>query len=802
MTYYFLLSNQKQKLVYFFVFILLLFNTKHVAAQLASQTIRGTVIDKVSQVPLPNANITLLDTEPLIGTNTDDKGRFVIENVPIGRYDISVSYIGYTTFIQTSVLVKTGEETLAEIRLTEKKLDIEELLVTSDQRLVTNEAALVSAKSFQVEELSKIPGSIDDPGRMLQKFAGISPNPSISRNFINIRGNAARAVRWRLDDMDIYNPNHYGLLGNSGGSLTIFSQRLLTNSDFYSGAFPADYGNALGGVFDMRFRNGNTEKRQHSFQLSFLGIDAATEGPLGEEGNASYIANYRFSTTGLIEGFLNIGGIPVYQDLSFKLHFKTKNNGSLNIFGIGGASSVSFVPSLDTTEWAESPNANFGRVTETITGTIGASYVQPISDKTFFKSILIGTGIKVNEFRFYQNDDLVTKDTTRVGLDKDFKISWQGYVNHKFSKRHTHRSGVILHHMRSDVRYLQGEETGSGQGTNLTDTIRVGQGSSFLAQAYSRSQFYLSDKWQLNVGVHAMWLAMTGEVSVEPRLGIRYQINPKSSLNFGYGLHSQMEPFFAYISERYDENAGGMTRRNDDLKFNKAHHLVLGYYNQLSERWRFWVEAYYQSQYNLVVGTNLPISRVGGYDFAFESFDLDNGGTGQNYGVEFSIEKGFNNGYFFLANTSLFEANYTANDDVVRPSQYNANYIVNVVGGKEWQVGQKKGKTNFFSLNLSTTYSGPQYYTNLNLEQSILQGYYVADYANPNGNTQDALLLVDVSIIFKRNREKSNSQLTLQMANILNRRPIAGVTFDRETGTQGFFEGSGFVPVLSYRISF
>jgi hypothetical protein len=768
---------------------------------MVAQTIRGTVIDKISETPLPSASVSLLDTEPLIGTTADEKGRFVIENVPLGRYDISVSYIGYSTFVQTGVLVKTAEETYLEIGLAEKNLDLGEVVVTSDQRQVTNEAALVSATSFQVEELSKMPGSIDDPGRMLLKFPGVSPNGSISKNFVNVRGNAARAVRWRLDDMDIYNPNHYGFLGGSGGSLTIFSQRLLTNTDFYSGAFPADYGNALGGVFDVRFRNGNTEKRQHSIQLSFLGIDLATEGPFNDKGNSSYIANYRFSSTSLIEPFLNIGGIPVYQDLSFKTHFKTKNGGSFNVFGIGGTSRISFVPVLDTAQWTGS-NSNFGRIEETITGTLGTSYLHPINDKTFFKSILIGTGIQVNQVRYYQDADLVTQDTTRVGLDRDFRVSWQGYINHKFSKKHTHRTGIILHHLHSDVKFLQGPETGIDGVTTLTDTLRVGRGSSFMAQAYSRSQFYLNEKWQINAGIHAMFFAMTGEISLEPRLGIRYQINQKSSLNLGYGLHSQMEPFFTYISERYDPTLDAFTAPNGDLRFNKAHHFVLGYYHQLTEKWRFCAETYYQSQFNLVVGTDLPISRVGGFDFAFESFDLNNGGTGQNYGLELSIEKGFSNGYFVLANTSLFEANYTPNDGITRPSQFNANYIFNVIGGKEWRLGKRKENTNFLSLNISATYSGSQYYTNLDLAASIASGYDQADYANPNTAIQDPLLLVDASIIYKRNRNKSNSQLMLQMSNILNRRPIVSAAFDSENGEQDVLLGSGFVPVLSWRVSF
>ncbi|MEM6697900.1 MAG: TonB-dependent receptor [Bacteroidota bacterium] len=774
-----------------------------VVAQQSTQSIRGVIIDKTTKIPLISASVTLLGTDPLIGTTTDEQGRFVLENVVVGRYDVSVSYIGYTTFIQNEVLVRNAEETLLEIGLTESSLGLGEVVVTSNQRQVTNEAAIVSAKSFQVEELSRVPGGLDDPARMIRKFPGVTPSPYATTNQINIRGNASRAVRWRLDDIDIYNPSHFGALGGSGGALTIFSQRLLTSTDFFSGAFPADYGNALGGVFDVRFRNGNTEKRQHSVQLSVLGIDVATEGPFNKNGNASYIANYRFSTTTLVEQFLELGLLPVFQDLSFKLHFKTKKGGSLNVFGIGGISTSSRVPVQDTARWSEPGTTNYGFITETTTGTGGASYVQPIGDKTYIKSSLIGTGIAIQFKGYYQNTDLITADTAFSSLDKDFRLSWQTYVNHKFNSRHTHRTGIVLHTLNSDVYYFQQEPDSVGSSTApLSDTLRFGQGNSMLMQAFSRSQFYLNDRWQLNAGIHAMYLALTNQLSIEPRFGVRYQINRGSSLNFGYGLHSQMDPFFTYISRQQDEVTNEFIRKNDDLRFNKAHHLTLAYYNQLNSRWRLGVELYYQSLFDLVVSTEFPISRVGGYNRLFETMDLNNGGRGENYGLEVAIEKGFKDGYFFMSNISLFEANYSGNDGIKRPSQFNTGHIFNIVGGKEWQVGRKKGKTNLLSINLSATYSGAQRYTPLDIEKSIETNLFQPDIFNPNSAKQDQLFLVDASIIYKRNRRKSNSQLTLQVSNLLNRVPITGVFFDRLNSEQGFIYGNGLIPALSWRINF
>ncbi|MCH2043240.1 MAG: TonB-dependent receptor [Saprospiraceae bacterium] len=780
--------------------ILLISNFSVLSAQKTKQNIRGEVIDINTQLPLIGATVMILGTDPMIGTATDENGQFVLENIAIGRYDVEVSFLGYNTFIENEVLVNSSDDVMLSIQLSPSTENIGEIIVSSDQRTVINEAAIVSSRSFNVEELSRIPGGVDDPARMARKFPGISPNSQITFNGINVRGNASRAVRWRLDEVDIYNPNHYVLLGSSGGTLTIFSQRLLTNTDFYSGAFPADYGNALGGVFDVRFRNGNTKRFQHSIQLSLLGLDIASEGPLNKKKTASFIANYRLSSTWLLDLFLNFGDIPVFQDLSFKFHMKLPKNGSLNVFGIGGISSLTFVPVLDTTVWAERPGSNYGRSFRNITGTLGLSYVQPHNGSTYSKHVLVGTGINIGQNRYYQDRDLITKDTTTINTDNDYRITYSGYINHKFSEKHTHRSGIILNGMYANLKYMQaGEADNENMPVVIDDTIRYGQGMSLLAQAYSRSQIYLG-KWQFNLGIHAMYLLYSNELSIEPRLGIRYQPHPKHILSLGYGIHSQMDPFFAYVSNQYDSLGGVYRQMNKDLKFNKAHHFVLAYQARILEKLHFGIELYYQRHYNVVVGVHHPIARIGGYDYRFESFDLNNGGTGNNYGVELILEKVFDRGYYILFNTSIFEANYKANDGVLRPSTFNSRVIVNLVGGKEWQIGKRKA--SFLGLNLSATYSGAQYYTPLDLQTSIERGMYMSDYTQPNGRKQSPLLFLDFSLVYKLNGKKTNSQFTLQVNNVLNQKPVTGQFFDKENNAEGLFYGTGIIPVLGWRISF
>ncbi|MEL6534640.1 MAG: TonB-dependent receptor [Bacteroidota bacterium] len=764
-------------------------------------TLRGTVVDATTQAPLIGATVKVLDTEPLKGGSTDLDGRYVISEVPTGRYNVEVSYVGFTAKIITAVAITSGEATQLSVALSENRFELNEVTVTADQRTVLNESALLSARSFRVEELGRIPGGIDDPARMAKKFPGVSPNPNLLSNEINIRGNSTRAVLWRVGDVDIYNPSHFARLNGAGGRVTMLSQRVLANTDFYSGSFPADYGNALGGVFDVQFRNGNMETPTHSIQLSVLGIDAATEGPLGKSGKSSYLANYRYSTTNLVSLLLNEVSVPTYQDLSFKFHHELAGGGYLDVFGLGGISRTVTTVNLDTTQWGETQAAVQGNLRQHHTATVGVIWLQPITKDTYVKASLAGTGLRVIQDSWRLERDLVTADTTINANDNDARLTFSAFINHRFSPRHTHRSGVIVNGLHYHGFLQRGEVLdGTTDSIGPLLTTRMGRAQSLLVQAYSRSQFYLSPTWQANVGLHMMYLALTNEISLEPRASVRWQVHPKHSLSLAYGLHSQMEPFFTLVSQRPEGNS--FVPINPDLRFNKAHHMALAWRYQSSNNFRLGMEAYYQHQFNLVVGTDLPVSRVAANNTFFDTWELDNGGTGRNMGIELIAERNFSQDYYVLANASLFDATYVANDGIRRNSQFNAGYIVNLAGGKEWEIRGKEGRNNLLGLNLSATYSGPQYFTGFNEELAQTSGRFQLDYANPNQDTQDGLFLVDVGLQYQINRARYSSAWSLQVNNVLNQRPKISNFFDFETGELREVRAIGLFPFLAWRINF
>lgn len=246
------------------------------------------------------------DTEPLRGTTADIHGNFRFEAVSVGRRNFKVIHLGYQPLTISEVMVGSGKEIVLNIKLEESPLVLNEVIVrpNSTKDRPVNKMAIVSARTFSVEETSRYAGGMDDPARLASAFAGVSTTQTTS-NAIIIRGNSPRGVLWRFEGVDIPAAFHFpnvDFIG--GGGFTVLSNQMLRNSDFFTGAFPAEYGNALSGVFDIRMRTGNSEKREYTAQINMLGSDVSAEGPFKKGCSSTYLFNYRYSTLGLVGSVL------------------------------------------------------------------------------------------------------------------------------------------------------------------------------------------------------------------------------------------------------------------------------------------------------------------------------------------------------------------------------------------------------------------------------------------------------------------------------------------------------------------
>src|SRR5688572_14992138 len=294
-------------LAFLFLFLNLQFSA---VAQSLTQTIRGKVIDRESQAPLIGVSVAIVTSDPVKGSMTDTEGNFKIEKVPVGRHTLKINYIGYQEQVMPEMLLGSGKELILNIGLSEDIRQMQEVVIKAQQEKgrPQNEMATLSARSISVEETKRYAASLNDPARAALSYAGVGATDDMS-NEIVVRGNSPKGVLWRIDGIEVPNPNHFGQEGASGGPISMLSVNMLDNSDFYTGAFPAEYGNALSGIFDMKLRKGNNEKREYAFQAGVLGVDFAAEGPFKKGYKGSYLANYRYSTLAILNSVgLKIAG--------------------------------------------------------------------------------------------------------------------------------------------------------------------------------------------------------------------------------------------------------------------------------------------------------------------------------------------------------------------------------------------------------------------------------------------------------------------------------------------------------------
>ncbi|CAN5396559.1 hypothetical protein BH11BAC2_BH11BAC2_19940 [soil metagenome] len=551
-----------------------------------TQTIRGSVVDHASNSPLAFASVVLLNTNVLMGAVTDTAGNFTIQNVPVGRFDLQVQNMGYETAIIREVVVISAKQTFIAIQLTEVTHLLGELvikpIVNKEQPL--NAMATVSARMLSVEEAKRYAGGFDDPARLASSFAGVASNTS--ENGIIIRGNAPKFVQWKMEGIEIPNPNHFGdLKSYGGGTFTALSSQMLANSDFFTGAFPADYNNALSGVFDMALRTGNNQKQEHTFQIGLVGIDASSEGPLRKGSKASYLFNYRYSTLSLLAPLLpeNANSLK-YQDLSFKLNFPTLNAGTFSVWGIGLADRAGAKVKSDSADWKYADDKEENKIKQSM-GATGISHKYFFENNTYIKTVLAAT---------YNSTDWITQN-----LNSEFTLqphsaienaNWNfvasSYVNKKFSAKHTNKTGITVTGMMYDL-LLNNSQTTDGPPTEIVNS----NGFSTLISAYSSSSINLTNKIVMNIGINSQLFSLNNHYTIEPRMGIRKQFSKNQSIGFAYGLHSRLETLNYYFNNSLST---GETAVNKNLDFTKAHHIILSYDWNITDLMHLRVELYYQ----------------------------------------------------------------------------------------------------------------------------------------------------------------------------------------------------------------
>jgi hypothetical protein len=791
-------------------------------SQKLTQTVRGTIIDTDSKLPLIGATVVIAGTNPPIGAATDANGNFRIEKVPVGRITIQQSYIGYEPKTISDIVVNSGKEVVLDLTMQESVTKMDEVVIKAYKKKgeAINEMSQLSLHSITLEETKRFTGGMDDPARVVSSYAGVASSDASSD--IIVRGNSPKYMQWRLDGAEISSPYHLDDQNSSFGALTALNNNLLATSDFYTGAFSSEYGDVISGIYDVKLRSGNNEKFEATGGIGLMGTELTLEGPFKKGYAGSYLFNYRYSTITLIKklGLVDVPGVVNYQDATFKVVLPTKRTGTFSFYGLGGLSGFT-MDNMGPTDLSTP-----GRTTSSALiskdfqksnylANLGMNHVLSLNEKSFIKTSLnySGTGA---------DDDVFETDTLRTFNNKG------EYIRDSVSpKMHTIQSRIVNSAIRASISY--------SNKINRKNKIQIGTkytlyNFNYYQNAYSNKEAslinvndfnnnlssisnFVSWKHSFNenlsmvAGIHNMNIISRNTSTIEPRLSLNWKIDKTNSVHLGYGMHSTSESIHNYFT-RIPHDDGSFVEPNKDLGLLKAHHYVLGYEKRFTENLIGKIEAYYQYLFNLPVENNNTSNYATineGIDYKY--VELVNKGKGKNYGVEISIERFFDKNFYFLINSSLFDSKYKTLEGVWRNTRYNKNYIVNILFGKEIKnLGKKQNQT--LALNTKVLFEGGERYIPLlrdaqgNVAVEPENDRYF-DYSKAYDNKLDNIFNLNLSVSYKLNRPKATHEIFLDLMNLTDSKGRISEYYDvSKPGKVGYITQFGFFPNLMYRIYF
>jgi hypothetical protein len=759
-----------------------------------NQTIMGMVLDAETKQPLIGATV-FVETPELVGSSTDLKGKFKLFNVPVGRVEVKCAYIGYEPWTSGLVTLSSGKEFVLQITLTESVNMTEEVTVVATQDGETrNEMMAVSSRSFSIKETQRFAGSINDPGRVALNFPGVTAAQD-NDNDVIIRGNSAAGVLWRLEGIDVPNLNHFSRPGSSGGGITALSPHVMGNTDFSTGAFPAEYGNAFAGVFDINFRNGNTERHEFMVRAGVIGLNAGAEGPLSKKDDgSSYLFNYRYSTLGIL-GAMGIYVVSentnnTYQDLSFKINLPNTKKSRISIFGIGGLSKEVGIIKRDTAEWTEYVH-RFKTTFKTNLAVMGVSWTQLLDDKSYLKTVLAVTYNDVVDGDDTLDFNLNLHPVRNTHFNKT-RVALHTFYNRKINSKVSLRAGI-----HADENFYSFNESKYVDSLDQTITLINGAGATTTLQPYAQVKYRPTATTTLNGGIHATYLSLNNTYSIEPRLSLAQKIGKSQLFSFGYGLHGQYLPLGSYFTQ-YIRPDGSIYFPNQDMTMIQSHHFVVSYEIAFIRNYKLKIEPYFQYLYNLPVSANpestyMLLNERSGY--AKDS--LVNRGTGMNYGVDISIQRYYAKHWFFLVNGSVFKSTYQPLNGKSYSGAYNSRFAFSVMGGYEI-----KFKNSALEFGVRLGFMGGFRYTPIDLTKSTAAREAITIDSLAFTQTYPNYFRPDLRIAYRQNKPKYSWAISFDLGNFINYKNVLSQFYDKQQNKLAYKYQVGLLPVLAFQVDF
>lgn len=758
-----------------------LFLSHELICQSLEQNIRGRIVDKQTLQSLAGVSVRISPHQQVVFS--DSLGRFNFARTPIGRYKVSFSRLGYAPYEIPMLEVTSGKEIVLPIEMEEKVVYLREVKIVAEKRKdqALNESALISTRQFSTAEANRYAGGFQDPARMALNFAGVSNAGSDQNNEIIIRGNSPKGLLWRMEGIEIPNPNHFGDgQGSTSGIISMINSTSLANSDFMTSAFPAEYGNASSGVFDLRFRRGNNEKLEWMAQLSVVGIDLALEGPLGKQGG-SYRVGARYSTlelllkSGLVR--INTGNFkPAYRDFNYTIEVPLKKAGTLSFWGLLGSN--------DT----EDEKIKSREYSSGFMGVFGVGHKLPMKYGNLSSNLAF-----TQESTQFDRDEILNSQWKNIRNQSYRYPNWRlnSTYLHKVSSATTLKLGFVLSRLGFDL------QENRWNGRALVNYLQESD-----ATYYSQVFTQVTQKWtpflQSTIGLHAYHFSLNGAKALEPRMAISFQNQTGGRFGLGIGWHSRLEPLSIYLYKRYP-SPGIFVQPNKSIIPSRSMHQVLSFDQLLGESTRLKIEAYWQDIQQVPIDSarNGVFSMVN-YSSGIPSQVLVNEGKGINKGLEFTLERFFANDFYYLLTASLFDSKYQNRNLIWRNTQFNNLFAANLLVGKDFQLNKQKT----LSINFRYMLRGGNRYTPINLPESIKRNTTILQSAKINEAQYPNFNRLDFSLAYKINRKGHTWSIRADVQNSLNTSNVIEERYDSALKALTYRYALPMVPILSTRLDF
>lgn len=653
-------------------------------------TIKGKVVDEISQEPIPFANVVVQGSQ--LGSATDIDGNFQINKVPFGYQKLEVSVVGYAPKTSTDVLVTKANTPYIEIGLSATATQLKEVVVQTSKFKKTEESP-VSLQTLGVEEIERNPGGNRDISRVIQSLPGVASTSSF-RNDIIIRGGAPNENRFYLDGVEVPVINHFQTQGSSGGPVGIINVNFIREVDFYSGAFPANRGNALSSVLEFKQKDGNKEDWKFRGTLGSSDVGLTADGPIGE--NTTFIGSIRRSYLQFLFQALRLPFLPTFTDSQFKLKHKINDKNQITFIGLGAYDEFRLNESvndgIDDPEELERNNFILGNipVNEQWNYTVGAVYKH--FGKNSFQTLVASRNHLNNQsFKYEGNDDSSEENLIQDYNSTEIENKLRFENDSRFGSYKLNIGANLEQAIYTNSTFLRRATLAGPQVTDFTseiDLVRYG-----LFGQISRP--VLDNRLTLSLGFRLDGNSFSEDMSnpldqFSPRFSASYSITDRWSINFNTGRYFQLPPF-TVLGFRNSE--GDLVNKENEVKYIQSDHIVGGVQFNPTNSTKITVEGFFKdySQYPFSLTDSISLANLGADFGVIGNESVASISEGRSYGVEFLAQKRSTSGWYGIVAYTLVRSEFKDKNGDYISSSWDSRHIVSLTGGrkfkKNWELG-------------------------------------------------------------------------------------------------------------------